>query len=105
MLVTGLSVHFSGGLGPDSGFRRNLERFPDRKGHFYIFLSFFESAVAAHITMNNKSLEQAGNVVKASYIRQGEQALNGRKKLVRSCIPQREVTRGIEIFQYQLLLF
>lgn len=55
--------------------------------------------------MNNKSLEQAGNVVKASYIRQGEQALNGRKKLVRSCIPQREVTRGIEIFQYQLLLF
>lgn len=32
--------------------------------------------------MNNKSLEQARNLVKASYISQGEQALNGRRKQV-----------------------
>ena len=32
--------------------------------------------------MNSKSLEQARNLVKASYISQGEQALNGRRKQV-----------------------
>lgn len=32
--------------------------------------------------MNSKSLEQAKTLVKAAYIRQGEQALNGRRKLV-----------------------
>lgn len=35
-------------------------------------------------TMNSKSLEQAKNLVKSSYISQGDQALNGRKKVVGS---------------------
>lgn len=33
--------------------------------------------------MNAKSYEQARNLVKAGYINQAEQALNGRKKQVR----------------------
>lgn len=33
-------------------------------------------------TMNIKTLEQAKTLVKASYINQGQQALNGRRKMV-----------------------
>lgn len=34
--------------------------------------------------MNSKSLEQARNLVKSSYVGQGDQAVNGRKKMVGS---------------------
>ncbi len=34
------------------------------------------------LAMNSKSLQQASNLVKASYVSQGEQALNGRRKQV-----------------------
>lgn len=34
------------------------------------------------VVMNSKSLEQAKTLVNASYVKQGEQALNGRRKLV-----------------------
>lgn len=37
--------------------------------------------------MNRKNLEQAKRLVKASYINQGEQALNARRKLVRPKSP------------------
>ena len=51
-----------------------------------IFFFFSRDRDQSHMyntyTMNSKSLEQARNLVKASYISQGEQALNGRRKQV-----------------------
>ncbi|CAM9549629.1 unnamed protein product [Ectocarpus fasciculatus] len=56
--------------------------------------------------MNGKSLEQARNLVKASYINQGEQALNGRrKKQVTALLSNRRLpTRGWDDAQIEYLL-
>ncbi|CAM9137758.1 unnamed protein product, partial [Ascophyllum nodosum] len=55
--------------------------------------------------MNNRSLELASCVVKSSYIRQGEQALNGRKKLVTALLSNRRLpARGWDEAQIEYLL-
>eukprot|EP00752_Nemacystus_decipiens_P001780 g1720.t1 len=55
--------------------------------------------------MNHKSFEQARNLVKASYISQGEQALNGRRKQVTALLSNRRLpARGWDDAQIEYLL-
>ncbi|CAM9754110.1 unnamed protein product [Ectocarpus sp. 12 AP-2014] len=55
--------------------------------------------------MNGTSLEQARNLVKTSYINQGEQALNGRRKQVTALLSNRRLpTRGWDDAQIEYLL-
>ncbi|CBJ27225.1 O-phosphoseryl-tRNA(Sec) selenium transferase [Ectocarpus siliculosus] len=55
--------------------------------------------------MNGRSLEQARNLVKTSYINQGEQALNGRRKQVTALLSNRRLpTRGWDDAQIEYLL-
>ncbi|CAM9822212.1 unnamed protein product, partial [Ectocarpus sp. 6 AP-2014] len=57
------------------------------------------------LTMNGRSLEQARNLVKTSYINQGEQALNGRRKQVTALLSNRRLpTRGWDDAQIEYLL-
>ncbi|CAM9320260.1 unnamed protein product, partial [Hapterophycus canaliculatus] len=55
--------------------------------------------------MNDKSYAQARNLVKAAYINQGEQALNGRKKQVTALLSNRRLpARGWDDAQIEYLL-
>eukprot|EP00903_Cladosiphon_okamuranus_P005368 g5361.t1 len=55
--------------------------------------------------MNSKGLEQARNLVKASYVSQGEQALNGRRKQVTALLSNRRLpARGWDDAQIEYLL-
>lgn len=54
--------------------------------------------------MNIKSLEQAKTLVKASYINQGQQALNGRRKMVGPSMHDTATSQNKKIANLLILL-